>query len=119
MDLIARTIDWHRRRRREPRARYRTVVHVTNRAALPSELSRRTVYTIGDEANPKRALFMCPCGHTHHIDLPLTQNPREQRAWQLCNGPQGVTLKPSIDIINNERRCHFWLEHSKVAWARD
>ncbi len=119
MDLVTGLIDWKRRRRSEPRARYPAVIHVETRAELPIELSRRVIYTIGSPAKPKRALFICPCGHDHHIDLPIATDPHEIGTWHLSPETRGPTFSPSIDIVDRGRRCHFWLRRGTIQWAYD
>ena len=90
-------------------------VHVSARADLPRRLNPRCLYLIGEPA--KWAVFLCPCGTGHQIDLNLAHPglPRWSVAFDSRNCPN---LRPSVDV-RAERRCHFWLTSGQVRWCGD
>jgi hypothetical protein len=90
-------------------------IHVGGRADLPRLLNPRCLYLVGDP--PKWAIFRCPCGTGHQIDLNLAHadRPRWNVAFNLQNRP---SLRPSVDV-QDERRCHFWLTSGEVCWCQD
>ena len=91
------------------------VVRVTRRAELPRRLSPRRVYLIGTPA--KWAVFRCPCGTGHRVDLNLAHEGRPR--WSVTLGPaHRPSLRPSVDV-RASRRCHFWLTDGRVRWCHD
>jgi len=90
-------------------------IHVGGRADLPRRLSPRRLYLVGEP--PKWAVFRCPCGAGHQIDLNLAHTGRPR--WNVAFNPQNrPSLRPSVDV-QAERRCHFWLTSGEVRWCPD
>ena len=85
-------------------------------AKVPSSLPRHQLALIGETPEqPKWAAFECPCGTGHRIMVSL--RPARGGSWTIIrDARQRLSLHPSIDSVD-ERRCHFWLRHGKVAWA--
>jgi hypothetical protein len=112
--LSAAAIDFWRRRRLTT-ARYRCVEFVESVAAI-DELPRRSVTVVGEPGHLKWAVFACPCGTGHRIQVPLRASgwPR----WKLTISPQGApSLTPSVDD-RRHIRCHFWLRDGRVKWVK-
>jgi Family of unknown function (DUF6527) len=90
-------------------------IQVGARADLPRRLSPRRLYLVGEPA--KWAVFRCPCGTGHQIDLNLA-HPGPPR-WSVTFDPRNrPSLQPSVDV-QAERRCHFWLTSGRVRWCQD
>lgn len=111
-----RVIDWWRRRR-WTRARYPRVEYRRAREDLPERPSRRAIVIVGTPEHPKWAIFACPCGHGHIIEINLSgaRNP----TWRVRESEHGPSLFPSVDARTDFRRCHFWLRDGRAQWALD
>ena len=83
---------------------------------MPRTLSRRSVYLVGDEHRPGWAVFACPCGTGHIVQVNLERN-RTQPAWSVTEGPSGPSIRPSIDVHGDRQRCHYWLRDGAVRWV--
>ena len=91
------------------------VVHVGGRADLPRLLNPRRLYLVGEP--PKWAIFRCPCGTGHQIDLNLVHAGRPR--WNVVFDEQNrPSLRPSVNV-KAELRCHFWLTAGEVRWCQD
>jgi Family of unknown function (DUF6527) len=90
-------------------------IHLSGREALPQLLNPRCLYLVGEP--PKWAIFRCPCGTGHQIDLNLAHAGRPR--WNVTFNPQNrPSLRPSVDV-QDEERCHFWLTAGEVRWCQD
>jgi hypothetical protein len=90
-------------------------IHLDRRANLPRRLHPQRLYLIGTPE--KWAIFRCPCGTGHQIDLNLVHPSRPR--WSVTLGPEKrPSLRPSIDV-RAARRCHFWLTNGEVRWCQD
>lgn len=113
MALTSRLINFVRRCRTHPRAKYTRVVEASGRDQLPTRLHPRRVYLLGSPG--KWVVLECPCGRGHQIQLNLAHPDRVQ--WTLrLDGGKGPSLRPSIDV-RDQRRCHFWLRNGTVEWV--
>jgi len=97
-------------------SRRRLVIGATVAAAdlVPQRLPRRvSVLVVG--SSPSWAAFDCPCGQGHRllINLAETRRPR----WRLTGTRRAPTLYPSVDVVVDGRRCHFWIRQGHVEWA--
>ncbi len=112
MDLIGSLIDcWRRQGLTTPRI---TKVRTCESASqLPTRLPRRTVTVAGSP--PAWAVMECPCGTGHRLMIRIRPHQRAT-TWQLTDD-HGITMKPSIDYITAERRCHFWLRSGRIVWV--
>lgn len=114
--MTDRLVDWWRRRRWTT-ARYPGVTYFSSRSEVPELPPRRTIAVVGSAERPKWAIFACPCGHGHAIAVNLS--PARRPSWRLKAGEEGPSLRPSVDSLTDERRCHFWLREGRIQWARD
>jgi Family of unknown function (DUF6527) len=90
-------------------------IRVSGRADLPRRLRPGRLYLVGEPA--KWAVFRCPCGTGHQIDLNLAHVGRPR--WSVEFDPRNrPSLRPSVDV-RAERRCHFWLTSGQVRWCQD
>jgi len=90
-------------------------VAVARRHDLPPRLHPSRLYLVGTPA--KWAVFRCPCGTGHQIDLNLAHS--GQARWTITLDSQHrPSLRPSIDV-KADRRCHFWLTAGEVRWCND
>ena len=64
---------------------------------------------------PSWIAFDCPCELRHRLLVPVSK--RMSPNWKLT-GLKRPSLYPSVDSIEQSRRCHFWLSEGKVRWAR-
>ena len=98
-----------------PVAQMPCAVAVGRRADLPPRLHPSHLYLVGTPA--KWAVFRCPCGSGHQIDLNLAHAGRAR--WTVTLDSQHrPSLRPSIDV-RADRRCHFWLMAGEVRWCQD
>ncbi len=106
-------INWTRRLRRRPRSRITRVVYVRGRQELPTTLNPRSLYQLGAPA--KWAVFECPCGRGHLLELNLGHADRAR--WTISIGrADNPSISPSVDF-KGDRRCHFWLRDGRVHWV--
>jgi hypothetical protein len=114
MELGIRATDWWRRRRLTP-ARLDQMRWYDGHAELPTDLDRHEIAVVGQRGKPKWAVLECPCGFAHRIDINLSA--ARDPSWRLDT--TRLSLFPSIDSSDGERRCHFWLQGGRVLWAAD
>lgn len=106
-------INLSRRARRRPRAHLTKVVVVAGRGDLPPLLNPRRLYRLGEPG--KWAVFECPCGRGHVIELNLAHSGRDR--WTLIADSKGrPSTRPSIDF-QGPRRCHYWLRDGSINWT--
>jgi hypothetical protein len=86
---------------------------VPTRTDVPDPLPRRRIVLVGTP--PKWAVFACPCGTGHTIELNLAHPARSR--WKLADRGR-PTICPSIDVRRTLRACHFWVRHGRVTWAK-
>ncbi len=96
MDLsLSSLINLTRRLRSSPRARFVRIIEVADRSQLPDRLQPRRLYVLGPPA--KWALFECPCGRRHHIQLNLMHAQRAR--WLLSVEDGRPTLVESSRVV--------------------
>lgn len=84
--------------------------------SVPSDIPRSTVAIVGTPPNLKWAIFMCPCGMGHRIELNL--QPMAVPRWFLQTSNSGVTLTPSVHVLSSPY-CHYWVREGRVTWTKD
>jgi hypothetical protein len=96
--------------------RRRLVIGATVDAAdlVPPWLPRRAGVLVGGGTHGWMA-FDCPCNRGHRLLINLTSTRRP--AWRLTGTHRAPTLYPSVDVINDGHRCHFWIRQGRVEWA--
>jgi Family of unknown function (DUF6527) len=106
-------IDWWRRRHFSSDARIDEVEFVSARGDVPESIPRRQLVVVGSEELPKWAIFECPCGRGHRLEVNLS--PQVRPFWRITFNTHGPSLKPSVDSVGSYR-CHFWLRDGRVHW---
>lgn len=59
------------------------------------------------------AIHLCACGCGGETVTPFIG----ATAWDLSDGPNGVTLRPSIGNQNFPCRSHYWITDGAVEWC--
>lgn len=95
---------------------WRIVGHVPAGDEVPDRLPRRGVVLVEPGEGPTWAAFDCPCRTGHRLMVNL--DTRRRPAWHI-DSPRPLTIRPSIDDITAERRCHFVIRRGKIEWARN
>lgn len=112
-EAVARAVSWWYPA--GPIAQIPRAVAVGRRRDLPSRLHPSRLYLVGTPA--KWAVFRCPCGTGHQIDLNLMHAGLAR--WTITLDSQcRPSVHPSIDV-RADRRCHFWLTVGEVRWCKD
>ena len=78
--------------------------------AIPDKLEERTLYVSVDYAT---VVHRCCCGCGREVVTPLTPTD-----WTLIYDGVSISLNPSIGNWGFECRSHYWIDKSKVRWAR-
>ena len=110
---IRRLLSWWQSRPLPWRA-WRIVGQVGAGDAVPARLPYRGVVLIGALESATWAVFDCPCrtGHRLMVNLDRTRHP----LWRI-DSRKPLSMRPSIDNITPERRCHFTIRSGKTRWA--
>lgn len=94
-----------------PFSRWRLIGPVEAADEVPDRLPRRGAILVGTRQHPKWIAFDCPCRHRYRILLPL--DARRRPHWRLHPGER-LTLRPSIDALNESRRCHYFITNGRT-----
>jgi hypothetical protein len=99
-----------------PWRRWRLVGRVEAADEVPTLLPRRGVVLVGPVQRPTWAAFDCPCGRGHRlmVNLDMSRHP----AWRV-DRLRPLSIGPSIDNIEQDRRCHFIVRSGRIRWVRD
>lgn len=97
-----------------PWRKWRLIGCVSAADEVPERLPPKGVIIVGSVGQPKWAAFNCPCGHGHQmmINLDSTRAP----TWRI-ESLRPLSIRPSIDDITLERRCHFLVTRGKITWS--
>lgn len=83
---------------------------------VPLRLPRSAIVLVGTPAARKWAVFDCPCRAGHRIMLPLSK--RAMPHWSIVD-ENSMTLTPSVDAWEDDRRCHYFIRRGKTVWVED
>ena len=97
-----------------PWRRWRIVERVNAADEVPERLPQRGVVLVGEAKCPAWAVFDCPCGTGHRLMLNLDQ---ARYPYWTIEVPKPLSIRPSIDNITSERRCHFIVRSGEIRWA--
>ena len=102
---VARRLGW-----KEPRLSLRQV----NSHKDICFLYRTEIVVVGSAEMPKWAVFYCPCGRGHVVQLNLqtVHTPH----WRVTTSDAGVSIYPSIDMTVAPY-CHYWIRGGHVMWV--
>ncbi len=83
---------------------------------IPDSLPPRAAMTVPQEGeDPRWIAFECPCESGHRLLINLS--PRRRPHWRLSGDWNAPTLHPSVDVVTDGHRCHFWLRAGCFEWA--
>ena len=75
-----------------------------------------------EDGVPSMVDFLCPCGCGNtcptHLTSPGEEKKQNDRRWQFSEGPNGVTLSPSIRWLNG-CKAHFHITDGQTKFAGD
>ena len=94
---------------------WRIVGQVDAGDEVPDRLPDRGVVLVGMPEDATWAVLDCPCrtGHRLMVNLDRARHP----FWSV-DSLKPLSIRPSIDDITPERRCHFSVRGGKIKWAR-
>lgn len=90
------------------------VGYVGSADEVPEELPLKGIILVGAEAKPTWAALDCPCRRGHRLMVNLDGSRRP--AWAI-DSIKPLTIRPSIDDITSDRRCHFVIRRGRIRWA--
>jgi hypothetical protein len=99
-----------------PWRRWRVVGLVEAGDEVPELLPPRAAVLVGDATYLKWIAFDCPCGNGHRLMVNLDRSRRP--AWRV-ESPRPLSIRPSVDDVTSQRRCHFFIREGRIAWAHD
>lgn len=99
-----------------PWSKWRIVTRVDAGDEVPDRLPTRGVALVGSADKPTWIAFDCPCERGHRLMVSLDQTRRP--AWRITS-TKPLTVRPSVDDITAERRCHFFISSGKIKWSSD
>jgi hypothetical protein len=99
-----------------PWRRWRLVVRVDAGDEVPERLPTRGVAIVGPIAAPTWIALDCPCKRGHR--LMVNSSTARRPNWRI-ERHKPLTIRPSIDDITPERRCHFTIHQGRTRWAKD
>jgi hypothetical protein len=82
---------------------------------VPDRLPRRGAYIVDRPSGPAWLVLDCPCRCGHRLLLNLS--PAREPHWSVAAGKR-LTVRPSVDSLDGDQRCHFWLRAGRVRWER-
>ena len=97
-----------------PWHRWRIVGYVAAGDEIPETLPYRGAILVGTAQHPTWAALDCPCGTGHRLLINLDS--RRYPRWELRSDSR-LSLWPSIDAVEDGRRCHFVLNKGRVRWV--
>lgn len=93
---------------------WRAVGHVSAGDEVPNRIPRRGVVLVGPQSHPTWAAFDCPCGEGHRLMLNLDST--RWPTWRI-ESLRPLSIRPSIDNLTADRRCHFIMRKGRITWA--
>lgn len=95
---------------------WRVVATVRAGDEVPDRLPSKGVVLVGTAARPAWIAFDCPCERHHRLMVNLDKARRP--AWHI-ESLRPLSIRPSIDDITPDRRCHFFIRGGKITWAHN
>jgi len=85
---------------------------------IPEKLPRSAAVLVSSNGRQKWIAFDCPCRSGHRILLNLDQS--RSPAWSVTQKQNGhLSISPSVNYYDGNRRCHYVVRYGKIAWAGD
>jgi hypothetical protein len=98
-----------------PRRRFFVACDVEEADLVPSRLPRRAAVVVRRLGVAKWIAFDCPCRRRHRLLVNL--DPSRKPYWRLLPSKR-LSLAPSVDVIDEGKRCHFWIRNGRIGWRR-
>ena len=97
-----------------PWRNWRIVGQVLAGDEVSERLPHCGIVLVGPPENATWAVMDCPCrtGHRLMVNLDKTRRP----FWKI-ESRNPLSIRPSIDNVTPERRCHFTIRTGKTIWA--
>lgn len=95
----------------------RYIEQIDSADEIPERLPRNAAILVGSISRPKWIAFDCPCqsGHRIMLNLDRTRHP----AWSISQTSNRLSISPSVDYYDGNRRCHYFIRGGKVIWSGD
>lgn len=81
---------------------------------IPEQLPFKGVVLVGSEKLSKWIVFDCPCKSGHRIMLNADKT--RWPYWSITK-QNSLTIYPSIDYKDSERRCHYFIQNGRIRWV--
>jgi Family of unknown function (DUF6527) len=104
---IKRFIKWLKRRK--PDRIYSKVIILSSMADIPKFLGKN-IFIIEREKSKRWAIFDCPGGHGHRIEVNLMFS--KIPYWRIDIKFEKVSLWPSVWVESEDCNDHFWLKEN-------
>jgi hypothetical protein len=83
---------------------------------IPKKLPHNGVVLVGEMTSPKWMAFDCPCRGGHRIMLNAD---KIRWPYWIVQALKPMTISPSIDSKEAEKRCHYFIRKGRVQWVVD
>ena len=93
---------------------WRVVGQVDAGDEVPDRLPNKGAVLVGTPASATWVAFDCPCRTGHRLMVNLD---RSRRPFWSVDSLKPLTIRPSIDDITPERRCHFIVRGGRITRA--
>jgi hypothetical protein len=97
---------------------WRCVGFVDSADEIPQRLPHRAAVIVGSLNHIKWLAFDCPCGTGHRVLINCDAGRRPAWSVMLCSRSR-LSIMPSVDQVNQGRRCHYFVRNGKIIWAKD
>ena len=97
-----------------PWRRWRVVAQVAAVDEIPDQLPHKGAFLVSPRGGATWVVFDCPCrtGHRLVVNLDTARDP----FWSI-DSLKPMSIRPSIDDVTPQRRCHFVLRNGRIRWA--
>ena len=97
-----------------PWRRWRVIARVGAGDEIPDRLPHNGAVLVGPPGCATWVVFDCPCRRGHRLIVNL--NKSRCPFWSIYS-LKPLSIRPSIDDITPQRRCHFVLRNGRIRWA--
>lgn len=97
-----------------PFPKWRIVGSVEAGDEVPDRLPHMSAVVIGPKQRPTWLAFDCPCPEGHRLMINLDS--RRRPSWSIA-AMKPLTIRPSLDDVTDDRRCHFFITKGKTVWV--
>lgn len=100
-----------------PFRRMSTLGVVESADDVPITLPRSGAVLVSSQGLEKWIAFDCPCRSGHRIMLNLDHARRP--AWSVSQKKGRLSVYPSVNYYDGNRRCHYVVRDGKIVWMED